>query len=289
MLEITRVQVRNKTFISYPAVKSIIINVGPILAFDVVFPNKDVPYLGVLRNKLSAFWNDYTKGIIPNRMISINSADMPEDFQSDDRCMLVKRLKILPIECVVQGYIVGSNWKSYQKSGSVCGIKLPKGLKESERLPMPIYIPSAITVDGRYEPVSFEETVEIIGEELATQIKHKSIELYLICSYYARNKGIIIADAKFQFGIDGNDNLVLADDIMIPEHSTFWSADEYVVGKPPKSYDKQPLIDWLAQNGWNKTLPPPMIPDDVVSYMVQKYATAYETLTGSKIQSFSIC
>lgn len=256
-----------------------------ISAFDVVLQSNMVPHKGAVLNRISAFWFDFTKDIISNHMISINNADMPKEFQAEEfegRCMLVKKLKMLPIECIVRGYITGSGWESYQKNGSVCGIQLPAGLRESEKLPTPIYTPTTKAVEGHDEHISFEQTVELIGEELATQLRDKSIEIYSKCAEYAKTKGIIIADTKFEFGIDENGTLILADEVLTPDSSRFWSADEYEVGKSQKSYDKQYLRDWLKNSGWNKTPPAPIIPDDVISVTSGKYVEAYETLTGTK-------
>ena len=254
-----------------------------VSAFDVVLPNT-VPHKGVVLNRLSAFWFDFTKRIIPNHMISINNADMPEEFQTDEfdgRCMLVKKLKMLPIECIVRGYITGSGWESYQKNGSVCGIKLPSGLQESEKLPSPIFTPTTKAVEGHDEHITFEQAVDILGDEdLVTQIYKKSLKIYTKCASYARACGIIIADTKFEFGIDENGSLVLADEILTPDSSRFWPANEYVVGQAQKSYDKQYLRDWLKNSGWDKTPPAPSIPEDVISVTSQKYIEAFEELTG---------
>ena len=255
-----------------------------VSAFDVVLPNK-VPNKGAVLNKVSAFWFDFTKDIIPNHMISVDNEDMPVEFQSEEfkgRCMLVKKLKMLPVECIVRGYITGSGWESYQETGSVCGIKLPEGLLESEKLPTPIYTPTTKATEGHDEHISFEQTVELIGEEMATQLRDKSIEIYSMCAEYARTKGIIIADTKFEFGVDENGTLVLADEVLTPDSSRFWPADEYVVGKSQKSYDKQYLRDWLKKSGWDKNPPAPTLPDDVISVTSGKYVEAFETLTGTK-------
>lgn len=264
--------------------KLILVTSDRVSAFDVVLSNV-VPYKGEVLNKISAFWFGFTKEIIPNHMISINNADMPEEFQTEEfegRCMLVKKLKMLPVECIVRGYITGSGWESYQKNGSVCGIELPEGLKESQQLPTPIYTPTTKAEEGHDEHISFEQTVELIGEELAVQLRDKSIEIYSMCAEYARTKGIIIADTKFEFGVDNDGNLVLADEVLTPDSSRFWPADEYEVGKSQKSYDKQYLRDWLKNSGWDKNPPAPMLPEDVVEVTSQKYIEAYETITGEE-------
>lgn len=255
-----------------------------ISAFDTIMPSL-VPNKGAVLNRMSAFWFDLTKQFVPNHMISVDNADMPEEFQTPEfagRCMLVKKLKMLPLECIVRGYITGSGWESYKKDGSVCGIQLPSGLRESEHLLNPIYTPTTKATEGHDEHISFEQTVDLIGEDLASQLKEKSILVYTMCAYYARTKGIIIADTKFEFGLDENGTLVLADELLTPDSSRFWPADGYVVGQPQKSYDKQYLRDWLKGRVWGKLLPPPELPSDVISVTSKKYIEAYERLTGTK-------
>lgn len=266
--------------------KLVLVTSDRVSAFDVVLPNT-IPYKGEVLNKISAFWFDFTRDIIPNHMISINNADMPEEFQGKEfegRYLLAKKLKMLPIECIVRGYITGSGWESYQKTGSVCGIQLPENLRESEKLPQPIYTPTTKAVEGHDEHISFEQTVKLIGADLAAQLMAKSIELYSVCAEYARTKGIIIADTKFEFGVDNHGTLILADEVLTPDSSRFWPADGYLVGHPQSSYDKQYLRDWLKRSGWNKTPPAPILPDDVVTVTSQKYVDAYETLTGTEFQ-----
>lgn len=244
-----------------------------------------VPHKGNVLTGLSAFWFDFTSKIIPNHMISVNNAVMPEEFRVEEfkgRCMLVKKLKMLPVECIVRGYITGSGWESYQKSCSVCSIPLPIGLKESEKLPLPIYTPTTKAVEGHDEHISFEQTVELIGKEYATQLRDKSIEIYSICAAYARTKGIIIADTKFEFGVDENGTLMLADEVLTPDSSRFWAADKYVVGNSQESYDKQPLRDWLKKISGNGTSPAPTLFDDVIAATSSRYIRAYEILTGKK-------
>lgn len=196
-----------------------------ISAFDEVLPNT-VPGKGAVLNKMSAFWFAFTKNICKNHMISVDNADMPEYFQKeefDGRCMLVKSLKMLPIECIVRGYITGSGWASYKKSGCVCGIELPEGLQESEKLPTPIYTPTTKATEGHDMPISFEDTIELLGGnvEHATLVRDMSIKLYETCAEYALQKGIIIADTKFEFGLDEEGNLVIADEMLTPDSSRF--------------------------------------------------------------------
>lgn len=255
-----------------------------ISLFDVVFPNI-VPNKGIILNKMSAFWLDFTKDVIHNHMISIDNADMPEEFQTEEfkgRCMMVKNLKMLPVECIVRGYITGSGWSSYKKNGSVCGISLPEGLQESEQLPTPIYTPTTKATEGHDEHISFEDTCELVGEELATQLRDKSIEIYSMCAEYARTKGIIIADTKFEFGVDEDNKLVLADEVLTPDSSRFWPVDKYVVGQGQESYDKQYARDYISNIGWDKEPPAPELPEDVIAATSNKYVEAFERLTGAK-------
>ena len=254
-----------------------------ISAFDVILPNL-VPNKGEVLNRISEFWFDYTKDIVKNHVISTDINDFPEEFQRDEfkgRSMLVKKLKMIPIECIVRGYITGSGWKSYKENGTVCGIKLPEGLQESEKLPEPIFTPSTKAAEGHDENISFERTCEIIGKDLAEKVKQKTIEVYSKCAEYAVSKGIIIADTKFEFGLDENGELVLADEVLTPDSSRFWPASEYEIGKSQKSFDKQYLRDWLKQTGWDDKNPTP-IPDEVIETTRAKYIEAYELITGKK-------
>lgn len=207
-----------------------------ISAFDFILPAK-IPNKGKILNKISSFWFDFTKNIISNHVISTDIKDFPKECQISDfegRSMLVKKLKMLPIECIVRGYITGSGWKSYLENGSVCGIKLPEGLKESEKLPEPIFTPTTKAQSGHDENISFEDVCKLIGNDLAQQVKNKTIEIYSKCAEYALTKGIIIADTKFEFGIDENGNLVIGDEVLTPDSSRFWSATDYEVGRSQK-------------------------------------------------------
>lgn len=262
--------------------KMVVVTSDRISAFDSVLPC-DIPGKGMILNLMSAFWFGFTKSIIPNHMISVKNAAMPAHFHEDDfaeRCMLVKKLKMLPIECIVRGYITGSGWKSYQKDGSVCGIKLPDGLRESEKLPNPIYTPTTKAEEGHDEHISFEKTVEILGEDLAKQVRDKSIELYTVCAEYALSRGIIIADTKFEFGVDEDGNLVLADEVLTPDSSRFWPEEDYEVGRAQQSYDKQIVRDWLKGYGWTGEGPAPELPEDVINATSRRYIQAYEAITG---------
>ncbi len=254
-----------------------------ISAFDVILPTP-VKDKGKVLNRISEFWFDYVKDIIPNHIITTKFEEFPTEFQKEefrDRSMLVRKLKMLPIECIVRGYITGSGWKSYQENGIVCGIELPKGLRESEKLPEPIFTPSTKAAEGHDINISFEETCNIIGKDLAEKVKKKTIEIYKKCSEYARTKGIIIADTKFEFGLDENGELVLGDEVLTPDSSRFWPADDYEVGRSQKSFDKQYMRDWLKQNHWDAEHPTP-IPEDVIETTRAKYIEAFERITGKK-------
>lgn len=254
-----------------------------ISAFDVILPNT-VPDKGKVLNKISAFWFNYTKDFVKNHVISTNLSDFPEEFKKpefENRSMLVKKLKMLPIECIVRGYITGSGWKSYQENGTVCGITLPEGLQKSEKLSEPIFTPSTKAAEGHDENISFEQTCELIGKELATQVKNTSIEIYSKCAEYAASKGIIIADTKFEFGLDEHGNLVLADEVLTPDSSRFWPAADYEIGRGQKSFDKQYLRDWLKETKWDAQKPTP-IPDDIIQTTRKKYIEAYEKITGNR-------
>lgn len=254
-----------------------------ISAFDVILPRM-VPDKGKILNKISAFWFDYTKDFVKNHVISTKSSEFPEEFKGaefEDRSMLVKKLKMLPIECIVRGYITGSGWKSYKENGTVCGIRLPEGLKESEKLPTPIFTPSTKAQEGHDENISFEQTVDLIGKELAEKVRDTAIEIYSKCAEYALSKGIIIADTKFEFGLDENGDLVLGDEVLTPDSSRFWPADDYEVGRGQKSFDKQYMRDWLKETNWDPENPAP-ISDEVINTTRAKYIEAYERLTGKK-------
>lgn len=255
-----------------------------ISAFDFIMPN---PVLdkGKVLNKISEFWFDFVSSIIPNHIITTNYNEFPEEFRNEefkDRSMLVKKLKMLPVECIVRGYITGSGWAEYQKSGTVCGIKLPEGLKECQKLDKPIFTPSTKADLGDHdENISFERCAEILGKDLAEKVKKATIDIYKKCADYALSKGIIIADTKFEFGLDENGNLVLGDEVLTPDSSRFWPADDYEVGRGQKSFDKQYLRDWLKDNGFRNN-PPETLPENVLETTRNKYIEAYEKITGKK-------
>lgn len=267
----------------------IIVATDRISAFDVILKNK-ITDKGAILTQMSKFWFDYTKDIVPNHMLSTDVKDMPEFFRKpefDSNSMECRKLEMLPIECIVRGYITGSGWKSYQENGTVCGIRLPEGLKESDKLPEPIYTPSTKAELGLHdENISYEESVKVLekiygaekGAEYATKIKEYTIALYKKCAEYALSKGIIIADTKFEFGLDENGNVVLGDEMLTPDSSRFWPLEGYEAGKSQPSFDKQFVRDWLKANPDNEGL----LPEEIVTKTVDKYKEAFELLTGKK-------
>lgn len=268
----------------------IIVATDRISAFDVILKNT-VHKKGAILTQMSKFWFDFTKDIVPNHMLSVDVKDMPEFFQSerfDGNSMMCKKLEMLPVECIVRGYITGSGWESYKKNGTVCNIKLPEGLKESDKLPEPIYTPTTKAELGDHdEHISFEESVEILeklypgkGESYAKQIKDCTIALYKKCAEYALSKGIIIADTKFEFGLDENGNVVLGDEMLTPDSSRFWPLEGYKSGQGQPSFDKQYVRDWLKQNPDSDY----HLPDEVVQKTVDKYKEAFELITGKKFE-----
>ena len=261
-----------------------------ISAFDVILKN-EVTKKGTVLTQMSKFWFDLTKDILPNHMISVDVNDMPEYFrqpQFDGNSMLCKKLTMLPIEAIVRGYITGSGWKSYCENGTVCGIKLPDGLKESDKLPEAIYTPSTKAEIGDHdENISYEQSVEVLekefpgkGEEYAKKLRDCTLALYNKCADYARTKGIIIADTKFEFGLDEDGNIVVADEMLTPDSSRFWPVDGYEPGHGQPSFDKQFVRDYLKANpDCNYDLP-----QDVIDKTIAKYLEAYKLLTGEDLQ-----
>ena len=270
--------------------KLVIAATDRISAFDHILKNK-VTDKGAILTQMSKFWFDYTKDVIPNHMISVDVNDMPEFFQNEKyagRSMMCKKLEMFPIECIVRGYITGSGWESYKENGTVCGITLPKGLKESDKLPEPIYTPSTKAEIGDHdENISFEQSVDHLekyypgrGRELAEKLRDNTIALYKKCAEYALTKGIIIADTKFEFGLDENGNVVLGDEMLTPDSSRFWPADGYEPGHGQPSFDKQFARDWLKANPDNDWT----LPQEIVDKTIDKYLQAYEMLTGEKLK-----
>ena len=260
-----------------------------ISAFDVILKNKIVKK-GTVLTQMSRFWFDLTRDIIPNHMISVDVNDMPEYFRQerfDGNSMLCRKLTMLPIECIVRGYITGSGWESYKKNGTVCGISLPEGLRECDKLPEPIYTPSTKAEIGDHdENISFERSVEVLekqfpghGQEYAEIIRDATIALYRKCADYALSKGIIIADTKFEFGLDENGQVVLGDEMLTPDSSRFWPLEGYEPGHGQPSFDKQFVRDWLKANPDSDYL----LPQDVIDKTIEKYKEAYNLLTGETI------
>ena len=257
-----------------------------ISAFDHILKNQIVGK-GKVLTQMSEFWFELTRDIMPNHVISTDVKDMPEFFQNDDfagRSMLCRKLEMLPIECIVRGYITGSGWASYQENGTVCGIRLPEGLKESEKLPEPIFTPSTKAEIGDHdENISYEESIAVLekaypgrGEELAKGIRDNTIAIYNKCAEYAREHGIIIADTKFEFGLNEKGELVIGDEMLTPDSSRFWPLEGYKAGQSQPSYDKQFVRDWLKANPDSDYL----LPQDVIDKTIAKYKEAYEMLTG---------
>ena len=260
-----------------------------ISCFDVIL-NNVIEKKGTVLTQMSKFWFDYTKYIMDNHMISTDVKDMPEFFQTPEfegKSMLCKKLKMLPLECIVRGYITGSGWASYKKDGTVCGIKLPEGLKESEKLPEPIYTPSTKAEIGDHDlNISYEESIAHLekyypgkGAEYAKKLKDATIALYKKCADYALSKGIIIADTKFEFGLDEDGNILIADEMLTPDSSRFWPLDQYEVGHSEPSFDKQFARDWLKANPDNNWT----LPQDVADKTIDKYLEAYKLLTGKEL------
>ena len=257
-----------------------------ISAFDHILKNK-ISDKGAILTQMSKFWFDFTKDILPNHMLSVDVNDMPEFFRKPEftgNSMKVKKLRMLPLECIVRGYITGSGWASYKENGTVCGIKLPEGLKESEKLPEPIYTPSTKAEIGLHdENISYEQSIKVLekefpgkGEEYASKLKDATIALYKKCADYALSKGIIIADTKFEFGLDENDNIVIGDEMLTPDSSRFWPLEGFKVGAGQPSYDKQYVRDWLKANPDSDYL----LPEDVIEKTIEKYKEAFKLLTG---------
>lgn len=262
-----------------------------ISAFDHILKNQ-ITDKGAILTQMSKFWFDFTKDVVPNHMISVDPEDMPEFFRQEryaGNSMKCRKLTMLPIECIVRGYITGSGWASYQKTGLVCGIKLPEGLKESDKLPAAIYTPSTKADLGEHdENISFEQSTEVLekcfpgkGQDYAEKIRDYTIALYEKCADYALSKGIIIADTKFEFGLDENGSIVLGDEMLTPDSSRFWPLAGYEPGKGQPSFDKQYVRDWLKENPDSDYL----LPQEVVDRTVDKYKEAYELLTGEAFVS----
>ncbi len=261
----------------------LIVTTDRLSAFDVILPNP-IPDKGRVLTTVSTFWFNKLRDIIPNHLTHIPLEDILTDTaeykQVEGRAIVVKKLTPLPVEAIVRGYLIGSGWKDYQVSGQVCGIPLPEGLQQAEQLPQPIFTPSTKAAVGDHdENVSFEKIVSLIGQEMAEKVRDVSLKLYNEASVYAKQRGIIIADTKFEFGVDAEGTLHLIDEILTPDSSRFWSADEYQIGTNPPSFDKQYVRDYLETLDWNKIAPAPELPAEVAEQCAKKYREAEIRLT----------
>jgi len=262
--------------------KMLIVTSDRLSTFDVVLPDP-IPDKGAVLNSMANFWFKQLGHIVPNQLTGIDPSSVvqkDEIPQVVGRAVVVKKLKPLPIEAVVRGYIIGSGWKDYQKTGKVCGIELPKGLQQAQKLPQPIFTPATKAETGHDENISFEEVAKLIGKPMAEKVRDVSIRLYKEASDFAATKGIIIADTKFEFGLDSQNNIVLIDEVLTADSSRFWPADSYKVGMSPPSYDKQFVRDYLETLDWDKTPPAPKLPQDVIAKTSEKYREALKRLTG---------
>ncbi|MEN9462035.1 MAG: hypothetical protein RIS84_2055 [Pseudomonadota bacterium] len=262
----------------------LIVATDRLSAFDVVLPTP-ITDKGVILTAVSNFWFNFTREIIPNHLSDVSLAsvlpDAAERAQVEKRAVVVKRLKPLPVEAIVRGYIAGSGWKDYQATGAICGIALPAGLQQAQQLPQPIYTPSSKAAVGLHdENIDFARTVELVGAELAAKVRDVSIQIYQHAAAYALQHGIIIADTKFEFGVDDAGNLFLIDEVLTPDSSRFWAMDEYQIGTSPASFDKQFVRDYLETLDWNKQAPGPSLPDEIVAKTMSKYLEAQQRLLG---------
>jgi len=265
--------------------KLLVVQTDRLSAFDVILTDP-IPGKGEVLTAVSNFWFDKLEHIIPNHLTGIAPESVvgseAEKEQVRGRAFVVKKLKPLPIEAIVRGYLVGSGWKDYQKTGAVCGIKLPSGLREAEKLPEPLFTPSTKAAMGEHdENISYAQAVELLGEARAKEVRDATLRLYIEAADYAATKGIIIADTKFEFGVDDADKLYLIDEALTPDSSRFWPADQYKIGSNPPSFDKQFVRDWLEASGWNKRAPAPQVPRDVLQKTADKYREAQLMLTGA--------
>ncbi len=266
--------------------KLLMVATDRISAFDVVMPTP-IPDKGKVLTQISIFWFDFLKDLVPNHLITAEVEEFPpvcEPYKEELRLrsMLVEKTKPLPVECIVRGYLAGSGLKEYRRSGTVCGIKLPEGLREADKLPEPIFTPSTKAQEGHDVNITFEECARIIGEDLAQKVKELSLEIYKRASAYAEERGIIIADTKFEFGLLG-DKLLLIDEVLTPDSSRFWPKEDYEPGRPQKSFDKQFLRDWLEEIGWDKKPPAPELPQEIVEKTRARYLEAYKRITGKEL------
>lgn len=264
----------------------LIVATDRISAFDVVMPN-GIPDKGHVLTQMSLFWFDLTEDIVENHLATADATEYPACIGKylavlAGRSMLVRRAEVVPVECVVRGYLAGSGWREYQQWGSVCGIELPAGLRESDKLPEPIFTPATKAEEGHDVPLTPEQAAELAGEDTYRELKRLSLAIYAKAADYARQRGIIIADTKFEFGRIG-DRLTLIDEVLTPDSSRFWPRDEYESGRPQKSFDKQPVRDYLDSLGWDRTPPAPELPPEVVQSTTERYREALRLLTGREL------
>jgi phosphoribosylaminoimidazole-succinocarboxamide synthase len=265
--------------------KMLIVTSDRLSAFDVVLPDP-IPDKGRVLNEMANFWFERLGHIVPNQLTGIDPESVVADEERPQvrgRAVVVHKLKPLPIEAVVRGYIIGSGWKDYQKTGAICGIELPKGLQQAQKLPEPIFTPATKAESGHDENISYAEVEQRIGPQLAAKVRDASIRLYREAADYAATKGILIADTKFEFGLDRNHDLVLIDEVLTADSSRFWPKDSYRVGVSPPSFDKQFVRDYLETLDWNKEPPAPKLPPDVIARTSEKYREALQRLTGRKL------
>jgi phosphoribosylaminoimidazole-succinocarboxamide synthase len=259
-----------------------------ISAFDVILPTP-IPGKGRVLTGLSLFWFQRTASIVPNHLLSVRFEDFPPDARDPElagRAMLVRRLEMLPVECVVRGYLAGSGWKDYAATGSICGVPLPPGLREADRLPRPIFTPATKALSGHDENITADEARAVVGADRYAEVERICLALYEHAAAHARERGIIIADTKFELGVDEDGRLVLGDEAVTPDSSRFWPADRYQPGSSPPSFDKQYVRDWLETLDWDKTAPGPDLPDEVAAGTASRYREAYERITGTPFQTY---
>lgn len=265
----------------------LLVSTDRLSAFDVILPT-GIQNKGAMLTQMANFWFEKLKNVVPNHLTGIDPvsvvSDSAEKAQLANRSVVVKKLKALPIEAIVRGYLVGSGWKEYKAKGTVCGIPLPAGLQEASKLPEPIFTPSSKAAVGEHdENISLQQCADLIGADMAAQVAKVAIALYTQAAEYALTRGIIIADTKFEFGLDANGVLHVMDEVLTPDSSRFWPAESYAVGKNPPSYDKQYVRDWLESCGWDKTPPAPALPDDVAKRTSDKYMEAFVKLTDTEL------
>jgi len=261
----------------------LIVTTDRLSAFDVVMADP-IPGKGAILTAMSQFWFNRTRQLIPNQLTDIPLAqvipDPAERAPLEGQAVVVRKLKALPVEAIARGYLVGSGWKEYRQTGTVCGIKLPAGLKLADKLPEPIFTPSTKAAVGSHdENISYDDVAKLLGSDIAAQVRDATLTIYKDCAAYALKRGIIIADTKFEFGLDEHGTLTLIDEVLTPDSSRFWPADQYRPGANPPSFDKQYVRDWLEASGWNKSPPPPKLPPDVIRHTAEKYREALQRLT----------